>query len=90
MHLAKKTRNAAHFLLFGTVFTLCRIVWIPYLMHQLILADMEWTDGRLVCLLAFYGLNWFWYYKILGILVQGARGSKPENEDGDVKAAKKE
>ncbi len=92
MHLAKKTRHVPHFLLFGTVFTLCRIVWIPYLMHQLVLAGMSWTDFLLVCLLAFYALNWFWYYKILNILIQGARGgSKPENEnDADVKGKKKE
>jgi hypothetical protein len=89
MHLAKKTRNSAHFLLFATVFTLCRIVWIPYLMRQLVVADMAWTDFRLVCLFAFYGLNWFWYYKILGILVEGVRGSKAEDESDDAKAKKK-
>jgi hypothetical protein len=92
MHLAKKTRNPAHFLLFGTVFTICRIVWIPYLMFQLIETDMPWTDFRLLCLVAFYGLNWFWYYKILGILVKGLMGESKEkdaNGDGDAKAKKK-
>lgn len=92
MHLAKTTRNSAHFLLFGAVFTICRIVWIPYLMFQLVEADMAWTDFRLICLLAFYGLNWFWYYKILGILVQGIRGESKEKEvgNGDAKAKKRE
>jgi hypothetical protein len=91
MHLAKKTRNPAHFLLFGTVFTICRIVWIPYLMFQLTEANMALTDFRLVCLMAFYGLNWFWYYKILGILVNGIKGesSKEEKDDDNNATAKK-
>jgi hypothetical protein len=90
MHLAKKTRNSAHFLLFATVFTICRVVWIPVLMRQLVVADMPWTDFRLVCLLAFYVLNWFWYYKILGILVQGVKGGSSKEHHDDDKAKKEE
>jgi hypothetical protein len=92
MHLAKATRNPAHFLLFGAVFTACRIVWIPYLMHQLVETNMPWTDFRLLCLVAFYGLNWFWYYKILGILVKGIRGSKEKDDSSgdDAAVVKKE
>jgi hypothetical protein len=32
-------------------------------------------------LVAFYGLNWFWYYKILGILVKGLVGESKEKDD---------
>jgi hypothetical protein len=68
MHLAKKTRKPLHFALFAIVYTLCRIIWIPILIRQLVSAGMSWRDPRLVGLLAFYGLNLFWYYKILRIM----------------------
>jgi hypothetical protein len=61
-------------------------------MYQLVETNMPWTDFRLVCLVAFYGLNWFWYYKILGILVKGIRGSEEKDEDSgdDAKDKKKD
>ena len=61
-------------------------------MFQLIETNMPWTDFRLLCLVAFYGLNWFWYYKILGILVKGLMGESKEKDDraDDATAKKKE
>ena len=35
LHVAKRTKNPIHFLLFALAFTLCRIVWIPVMMVQL-------------------------------------------------------
>lgn len=71
LHIAKRTRNPFHFLLFAVMFTLCRIIWIPIMMMQLRDHGMEWTDIRLIIVMAFYGLNWFWYTKILKILIDG-------------------
>jgi hypothetical protein len=74
MHLAKQTRRSSHFLMFAIVFTCCRIVWLPYLAYQLWMVGITPTDPKQLCLLAFYGLNCFWYYKILRILYQAASG----------------
>ena len=71
MHLAKKTRQPAHFLLFAAVYTVCRVVWLPVMMNQLYSRGMAVTDPIFVVLTAFYGLNLFWYYKIARILIRG-------------------
>jgi hypothetical protein len=36
MHLAKRTRQPLHFILFAVVYTFCRILWIPIMYYQLI------------------------------------------------------
>lgn len=79
LYLAKKTRKPAHFGLFALVFTLCRIVWVPVMMKQLIVGGMGMTDPILIVLVAFYGLNLFWYYKIMRIMVRG--GNEPPSKD---------
>ena len=76
MHLAKKTRNPLHFALFAFVFTICRILWLPFLMWQVHQAGMAWTDWRLLGVGAFFGLNFYWYIKIWKILLDGLRGEK--------------
>lgn len=72
MHIAKKTKNPIHFLLFAIIFTICRIIWIPILYYQCItIGNLLYYDIRLLCLIAFYILNLYWYYKILKILYNG-------------------
>ncbi len=80
MHLCKKTRKSWHFALFALVFTLCRVVWIPFLMLQLYQHGMVWYDFREVSLAAFYGLNMFWYYKIVRIMVEGGESKRAKKE----------
>lgn len=80
MHLAKKTRNPAHLVLFALVFTAVRIFWLPYFMRQLYAQGMEYTDPRSIAVAVFYGLNCFWYVKILRILFSGLFG-KANNRD---------
>lgn len=81
MHLAKKTRKPWHFALFAVVYTCCRVVWIPVLMQQVLQGGMRWSDPIFLVLTAFYGLNLFWYYKIVRILVRGNEDeSKPKKE----------
>lgn len=83
MHLAKRSRKPYHFLLFAIVFTLCRIVWIPYLCYQLYCqpsVTIATYPLTYVALLAFYVLNWTWYVKILRILYNGFIGKPSEKE----------
>jgi TLC domain len=86
MHLAKKTRNPIHFIMFAVVFTFCRIFWLPYLFHQLhATGKIQPTDIRQLCLLFFYGLNWFWYVKIINIIYQAAVSKKKSSSPDDKK-----
>lgn len=45
LHFAKRTRQPLHFVLFAVVFTVCRIVWIPILMMQLLQYNHD-NDGN--------------------------------------------
>ena len=81
MHLAKQTRNPMHFVLFAIVYTGCRIVWIPVMVKQLLDEGLALTNPIQVALLGFYGLNLFWYAKIIRILVDGSRGKKPSKDE---------
>ena len=66
--------------LFAVVFTVCRIVWLPIMMKQMANAGLPWSDVRMMGVAAFYGLNWFWYAKILRILVRGVLGLSDTEE----------
>ena len=82
MHLAKRTRTPWHFLTFAVVFTLCRILWIPHLMYDILHHGMSPMDPIFICLAAFYGLNVFWWYKIIKIIIKG-----PSKDDNTQKKA---
>lgn len=73
MHVAKRTREPLHFLLFAIVFFLCRIVWLPYFLSELRFFDLKWFDFRIYFLVGFYLLNLYWFYKIVRLLVREAR-----------------
>lgn len=79
MHVAKRTGQPWHFALFAVVYTLCRIIWIPIMMKQ-VRAELEWADYRMIALMGFYGLNLFWYAKIIRIIVEGNKGSTAKTE----------
>jgi hypothetical protein len=83
LYLSKSTRKPLHFLLFAITFTLCRIIWIPFMMHQLLDDGMPWKDPRLLVLVVFYGLNLFWYAKILRMLVFGPSDEKKKKKKED-------
>jgi TLC domain len=89
MHLAKRTRKPVHFLLFAIVFTACRMLWLPIMYYQLIsytpsdddtlaTTHMPWYHPSCCILLLFYGLNVYWYMKILQIIVSGDRSEKKD------------
>jgi hypothetical protein len=81
MHLAKLTRKPLHFLLFAVVFTLCRMVWLPMLVRQLLQKGIALTDPIQLALLAFYALNIYWYSKILRILMEGSESKTAAKTD---------
>jgi len=74
MHLAKTTRNPVIFFAFACMFTVCRMLWLPYMYRQCLNEGMPWTHPALIMLAAFYGLNCVWYFKIVRILVNGLLG----------------
>jgi hypothetical protein len=80
MHLARKTRKAAHFGMFALVFTLCRIFWLPVLFYQLYVAGISIRHPIAITLCGFYSLNMFWYIKIWRILLQGKSGHVVQKE----------
>lgn len=80
LYWSKSTRKPLHFALFALVFTFCRILWVPVMLYQVKQYGLEWTDYRVVFLILFYGLNVFWWLKILRILVNGLRGKQPKEE----------
>ena len=89
MHWAKRTRRPIHFLLFALVFTFCRMLWLPIMYYQLIsytgdaVTSLPWYHPSCCVLLLFYGLNVYWYLKILQILWTGGRASEKEREKAD-------
>jgi len=81
LHLAKQTRAPHHFALFALVFLACRIIWLPVFLSELRHYDLTWFDFRLYFLLAFYGLNCFWFYKIVRILLKGSSRGNATKKD---------
>jgi hypothetical protein len=76
LHKAKQNRNPVVFCAFAFTFTCCRILWIPVMMHQLYQNGILWYDVSFLLLIGFYGLNLFWYSKIIGILLKGDEKDK--------------
>jgi hypothetical protein len=85
MHWSRQTRDPVIFCTFAVAFTVVRIIWVPVMFRQCLDAGMTLsfrnplrTDPVLCGLAAFYGLNLFWYHKILRILVKNALGKDDE------------
>ena len=82
LYQVKQRRNAALFILFGVVYTLCRIVWIPIMANQLLEGGMDYYHPILIALFAFYLLQINWWIKIIKIALKGeAEGSKKESKE---------
>jgi glucan phosphoethanolaminetransferase (alkaline phosphatase superfamily) len=83
LFVSRKTRKPLHFVMFALTFTLCRVVLIPVaLINPVRKHGIEWSHWIMLSLLAFYGLNCFWYTKILSILINGGKKvGKPEKKD---------
>mmetsp|Transcript_8159 Transcript_8159/g.22142 ORF Transcript_8159/g.22142 Transcript_8159/m.22142 type:complete len:236 (-) Transcript_8159:335-1042(-) len=77
---AKQHRNPYVFILFAITFTCCRIIWIPFILKALRDNGLAWVHPGVLGVIGFYGLNLFWYYKIIGILITGNMESDKANE----------
>lgn len=75
LHIAKRTRTPLHFLMFALVFMLCRVLWLPYFLSELRHHNLSWYDFRVYFLLLFYGLNLYWFYKIVRIIMRNDKGN---------------
>lgn len=78
LYQVKQRRLPWLFVVFALTYTACRIVWIPFMMRTLLTNGVQWHDVIFLLLVAFYGLQIWWWIKILNILVNGS-------EDGDSK-----
>jgi len=91
MNLAQTTRDPLHFAVFFLVFTSCRIIWLPIMMKQLHDEGLLFMkDIRQILMLGFYGLNLFWYSKMVKIVLKNVSGGKGEKDDTAGKDDKKE
>jgi hypothetical protein len=77
LYLSRKTRKPHHFILFAIVFTMCRIIHIPYflILPARYQGQLNWNHWIMLALLMFYALNCFWYVKILRILISGGKSA---------------
>lgn len=83
LYKARQTRDPKWFALFAFVFTCCRIIWIPIIMKQVYQAGLPLISFSFSALIGFYALNWYWYLKIIHIIIKGPREDtkKPTKTD---------
>ena len=94
LHIVQNSKDPILFVVFAVTFTLCRLVWIPLgIINPLLQNGMDWYDWPIVAVSAFYGLNLYWYMKILKILFKNMNmllsSSSPSPSSRDVIASKK-
>lgn len=59
---------------------------IAVMIYQLRAAKMSWMNPRMIGLLGFYGLNLYWYRKIIRIITEGKlRGDEAEDDHKEKK-----
>lgn len=78
LYQVKQYRHPVLFGIFALTYTLCRIVWIPFMGKELLDHGMEWKDPIFLALIIFYGLQVHWWIKILQILINGGESKKKE------------
>ena len=76
----KKYRKPWLFGIFAVVFTLCRMVWVPFMAKDLIDEGLEYTHPVLILLMLFYLLQIWWWIKIVRIAIKGDN-KKSEDEN---------
>jgi hypothetical protein len=73
LYQVKQYRKPWLFLVFAITYTCCRILWIPYMMKELLDNGMKYTHIIFILLVIFYLLQIHWWIKILKILITGDR-----------------
>jgi len=80
---AKRHRTAWLFLTFAAVYTVCRIIWVPLMIKDLLDNGMEISHPAVIGVCAFYCLNIHWYIKIIKITIKGS--PRPEKKEDKAK-----
>jgi len=84
----KRHRKAWLFGVWAVIYTMCRIIWIPFMVKDLLNHGMEPSHPVFIGVSLFYCLNIYWYIKIIKIAIKGS-GRNDEN-DGSKNKTKKE
>ena len=79
-YMARKTKKVSHSALFFLVYTLCRIVYIPFIIDSLRNVGMQWTAGPMIVTCVVYGLQLWWWYKMWRIVIKTARGKASRDD----------
>jgi hypothetical protein len=79
LHQVKQNRDPVLFCIFALVYTLCRIVWIPFMMKELYDNGLKVYDVIFLALIIFYCLQIRWWIKIIKIMIQGPDVDDKEN-----------
>lgn len=86
LYQVKQNRKPWLFVLFAVTYTCCRIVWIPFMMKELLDNGMEYTNFIFILLVLFYILQIHWWIKILKILASGGeKGGADKAEETEKK-----
>lgn len=80
---AKRYRIPWLFLTFAAVYTVCRIIWVPIMIKELLDNGMDISHPAMIGLFAFYCLNIHWYIKIIKITIKGS--PRPEKKEDKAK-----
>lgn len=65
----KKTKTKKDFVIFFIVFTVCRIIWVPYFLYQTYAIHLKRIDWLLYPSIAFMVLQLAWYAKACKMFV---------------------
>ena len=77
----KKYRQPWLFGIFALVYTMCRIIWIPRMIKDLLDNGMKPSHPSVIGVSIFYCLNIHWYIKIIKILIYGPGKKKGDNDE---------
>lgn len=83
----KRYREPWVFGIFALIYTMCRIIWIPFMMKHLLNNGMEHSHPVMIGVGLFYCLNIHWYIKIVKIAIKGSgnEGGKDETKSKKTK-----
>jgi len=67
LYRAKRTRRIDHSLMFLLAFTVCRVLYVPFVIKALIEHDVGWTEAPIILLGVVYLLQVYWWMRMIQI-----------------------
>jgi hypothetical protein len=84
LHYAMATRKPRDFFVFALVFFLCRIVFFPlFIILPGLRHGLSWTHWLACGAYIFYGLNLYWFYRIVRMIVRGKADDDEKTKEAD-------